>query len=117
MSRVLIVDEQGDCHLGIAGPLRCQGFEVVSIHSYLVGLQELQKTGQRFDLVVLNIAGSPRKGLEWLQQTRAVRFRLGLFPDGVFCVASPFLDPQVELDIEHEGGRVVYEQQIRSSAA
>lgn len=117
MSRVLIVDEQGNCVLGLDEPLRALGFEVVSVGSYREGTRVLQKDGQPFDLIILNIEKTPRKGVEWLRQTGAVRLQLGLLADRVLCVASPFLDPHLELDIESAGGKVVYEQPVRSSAA
>lgn len=115
--RLLIVDEGGDCRLGLSELLRGLGFEVVSVGSYAEGTRALQRAGQHFDLVILNVTSSPRKGLEWLRQTSAARLRLGLFPDGVLCVASEYLDEQLELDFNEEGGKVVYERSVRFSNA
>jgi hypothetical protein len=117
MARLLIVDELGTCSDELKRPLEAVGFEVSSVADYREATLTLNRTDQPVDLVILNITGSPRKGLEWLRQTSSIRMRLGLFPDGVLCVASPFLDPQLELDFEFEGGRIVYEHQVRSSAA
>ncbi|MCI0718246.1 MAG: hypothetical protein L0338_04640 [Acidobacteria bacterium] len=117
MARILIVDELRTCSGELRWPLEVAGFEVISVTEYREATLALNRAGQPVDLVILNITGSPRKGLEWLRQTSAARLRLGLFPDGVLCVAPPFLDPQLELDFEYEGGKLVYEQQVRSGAA
>lgn len=110
VTRVLIVDEARACSEELRQPLQSQGLGVVSLTDYREAIRALRTTDEPFDLVILNIAECPRRGLEWLQQTSAIRLKLGLPAGHVFCVAAGFLDPQLELEIEACGGRVVYEQ-------
>lgn len=117
MARILIVDGFRTCSEELRGPLGAAGFEVCSVNTYHEAIRALNGTDQSFDFVILNIAGSPHRSLEWLRQTSEMRVRLGLHAGRVLCVATDLLDPQIESEIEACGGMVVYEQQIRSSAA
>lgn len=113
----MIVDETRACSEELKASLVSCGFQVVSVTTYREAIRALHRANETFDFAIINIAESPRKGLEWLRQTAAIRLRLDSLSGHTLCVAPTFLDPQIELEIEELGGTVVYEQQVRFSAA
>lgn len=110
MAKVLIVDETKACGEELTKPLQSCGLEVVSLTSHREATRRIEKDAESFDFLVLCIARSPRETLTWLQETRGVRLKVGLLPGRVLCLASSLLDPDLELDFEECGARVIYER-------
>jgi len=71
MYRILIIDDDPAFCETIADYLRPKGFEVTLTHDGRECLEQLLASGRSYDLVLLDISISGRKGLEVLQRIRS----------------------------------------------
>lgn len=110
MTKALIVDQDVGHARQLAGGLRGRGIHVECCASQREAIRTLQSNGEPFKLVLFNLSQNPREVLECLRQLNAADVRFGRPARQILCTAENFLDPNLELDIEACGARVIYER-------
>jgi DNA-binding response OmpR family regulator len=109
MSRVLLVSDDQPYSLELTKELQNYGHLVVCCTGWQSASQIIrQHYDDPFDIVILDARRNAWKAVRWLRNLNHFSRMSGqsLF---AICIATPYFDPPLELEIERCGARVVYE--------